>query len=225
MAILSAEEAIEYALSFPDTYRDVPFHVPNCFAVRVNGSGKMFLLTLEQDGQGLLDVKVRPEWNRLMREAYASVKPGYHLNKEHWSTILLDGTVPDEVISMMIAESYDLVTDTPTKRIYEAVKKIPQGHVATYQDIACLAGNPKMCRAVGNALHKNPDPEGTPCFRVVNAKGRLSGAFAFGGPGEQARRLREDGVEVVNDTVDLKTYGIRIAEDADGKFYITEEPA
>lgn len=88
----------------------------------------------------------------------------------------------------MIAESYDLVTDSPTKRIYEAVKKIPKGQVATYGQVAELAGNKRMSRAVGNALHKNKDPENIPCYRVVNAKGGLSGAFAFGGENEQARR-------------------------------------
>ena len=55
----------------------------------------------------------------------------------------------------MIAESYDIITDSPTKRIYEAVKKIPKGHVATYGKVAEMAGNAKMSRAVGNALHKN----------------------------------------------------------------------
>ena len=130
----------------------------------------------------------------------------------------------------MIAESYDIITDSPTKRIYEAVKKIPKGHVATYgriaemagepkmaravghvatyRQVAKMAGNEKMSRAVGNALHKNPDPEHIPCFRVVNSKGELSGAFAFGGENEQARRLMADGVEVVNGKVDLKKYGI-----------------
>lgn len=108
----------------------------------------------------------------------------------------------------MIAESYDIITDSPTKRIYEAVKKIPKGRVATYGRIAEMAGEPKMARAVGNALHKNPDPEHIPCFRVVNSKGELSGAFAFGGENEQARRLMADGVEVVNGKVDLKKYGI-----------------
>ena len=73
----------------------------------------------------------------------------------------------------MITESYDLITDSPTKRIYEAVKRIPKGHVATYGQVAAMAGNPKMSRAVGNALHKNPDPETIPCFRVVNSKGCL----------------------------------------------------
>ena len=53
------------------------------------------------------------------------------------------------------------------------MKKIPKGHVATYGRIAEMAGEPKMARAVGNALHKNPDPEHIPCFRVVNSKGEL----------------------------------------------------
>ena len=62
---------------------------------------------------------------------------------------------------------------------------------------------------VGNALHKNPDPEHIPCFRVVNAKGELSGAFAFGGAGEQARRLEADGIEVQDGKVDLERYGFK----------------
>ena len=109
----------------------------------------------------------------------------------------------------MIAESYDLVTDSPSKRIYEAVKKIPRGKVATYGQVAALAGDKKMARAVGNALHKNPDPDAIPCYRVVNAKGELAGEFAFGGEGAQAKLLEADGIEVVNGTVDLAKYGMK----------------
>ena len=61
--------------------------------------------------------------------------------------------------------------------------------------------------------HKNPNPDEIPCYRVVNAKGELSGAFAFGGAGEQAKRLRADGIEVIDGRVDLDKYGIRIADD------------
>ena len=107
----------------------------------------------------------------------------------------------------MIAESYDLVTDSPSRKIYEAVKRIPKGQVATYGQVAAMVGEPKMARAVGKALHRNPDPEHIPCFRVVNAKGELSGSFAFGGMGEQERLLREEGIEVVNGKVDLEKYG------------------
>ena len=108
----------------------------------------------------------------------------------------------------MIAESYDLVTDSPTKRIYEAVKKIPKGRVATYGKVAEMAGNPRMSRAVGNALHKNTDPDHIPCYRVVNSKGELAGAFAFGGEEVQRKLLEADGIEVVNGKVDLKKYGL-----------------
>ena len=78
--------------------------------------------------------------------------------------------------------------------------------MATYGQVAELAGNKRMSRAVGNALHKNKDPENIPCYRVVNAKGGLSGAFAFGGENEQARRLMADGIEVVDGKVDLGKY-------------------
>lgn len=166
--------------------------------------------TYERDGHINLNVKTNPEWRDFWRDSFDAVIPAYHQNKEHWNTIILDGSIPDEDIKRMIAESYDLVTDSPSKRIYEAVKKIPKGHVATYSQIAALAGDRKMARAVGNALHKNPDPEHIPCFRVVNAKGELSGSFAFGGAGAQEMLLREDGVEVIDGKVDLGKYGINI---------------
>ena len=202
------EEALTYGLSFPGTYQEAPFHDPNWQLVRVKGSKKAFLWTYERDGLINLNVKANPEWRDFWRATYASVVPGYHQNKEHWNTIILDGSIPDEDIRRMIAESYDLVTDSPSKRIYEAVKKIPSGHVATYGQVAELAGDKKMARAVGNALHKNPDPDNIPCFRVVNAKGELAGEFAFGGAGAQAKLLEAEGIEVINGKVDLKKYGL-----------------
>ncbi len=209
------EEALAYGLSFPDTYQQAPFHDPNWQLVRVKGSKKAFLWTYERDGFINLNVKADPQWRDFWRDAYAAVIPGYHQNKEHWNTVILDGTIPDEDIRRMIAESYDLVTDSPTKRIYEAVKKIPKGRVATYSQVAELAGNKKMARAVGNALHRNPDPEHIPCFRVVNAKGELSGEFAFGKADAQAKLLIADGVEVVDGKVDLTKYQMKTGEGVD----------
>ncbi len=203
------EEILAYGLTFADTYVDTPFSDTNWQLVRVKQSKKAFLWTYEKDGFLNLNVKADPEWRDFWRSTYKSVIPGYHQNKEHWNTIILDGSIPNEDVKRMIAESYDLVTDSPTKRIYEAVKKIPKGHVATYGQIAEMAGNPKMSRAVGNALHKNPDPLHIPCFRVVNSKGELAGAFAFGGGKAQAELLREDGVEVVDGKVDLEKYGMK----------------
>lgn len=108
----------------------------------------------------------------------------------------------------MIGISYELISDSPTKRIYEAVKKIPYGRVATYGQIAEMAGDKNMARAVGNALHKNPDPDNIPCYRVVNAEGKLSGAFAFGGAMVQQELLEAEDIKVIEGRVDLSKYGI-----------------
>lgn len=202
------EEALNFGLSFPNTYQSAPFHDENWQLVRVKGSKKVFLWTYERNGFINLNVKVNDEWRDFWRDAFESVIPGWHQNKENWNTIILDGSIPDKDIKRMITESYEIVTDSPTKRIYEAVKKIPGGKVATYGQVAAMAGNPKMSRAVGNALHKNPDPENIPCFRVVNSKGELSGAFAFGGENEQKKRLEADGIKVEDGRVELSRYGV-----------------
>ena len=158
------EEALNYGLTLDFTYQDAPFHDENWQLVRVKPSKKAFLWTYEKDGYICLNLKCDPEWRDFWRKTYKSVLPAYHQNKEHWNTVILDGSIPDEEIKRMIAESYDLVTGSPAKRIYEAVKKIPKGKVATYGQIAAMAGNPKMCRAVGNVLHKNPDADKIPCY-------------------------------------------------------------
>ena len=203
------EEALEFGLSLLDTYQDAPFHDDNWQLVRVKGSGKAFLWTYERNGFINLNVKVSPEWRDLWRDIYEAVVPGWHQNKENWNTIILDGSIPTDEIKRMIAESYDLVADSATKRIYEAVKRIPKGCVATYGQVATMAGNERMSRAVGNALHKNPTPGIVPCHRVVDAKGRLAGGFAFGGMEAQAALLADEGVEVKDGKVDLGKYGMR----------------
>lgn len=207
--MLTREEALLYGLSLPDTYRDAPFHDDNWQLVRVHGNKKAFLWTYERDGLINLNVKVSPEWRDFWRRTYASVIPGWHQNKEKWNTIILDGTIPDQEIKRMIAESYDIVTDSPTKRIYEAVKRIPRGKVATYAQVAGMAGNERMARAVGNALHKNPEPGIIPCHRVVDSKGSLAGAFAFGGEKVQEDLLKSEGVIVIDGKVDLNEYQMK----------------
>ena len=92
-------------------------------------------------------------------------------------------------------------------RIYEIVKKIPKGKVATYGQIALMAGNPRWSRVVGYALHVNPDPDRIPCFRVVNRFGEVSSAFAFGGENRQIGLLRQEGVTFLEEgRVDLKKH-------------------
>ena len=122
------------------------------------------------------------------------------------------------------------MSDTLFTRIYEIVKTIPYGKVATYGQIARAAGNPRASRAVGWALHVNPDPwpqslrcceaaggvttptaiggwNPIPCHRVVNRFGGLSSAFAFGGKDVHKLLLEEEGVKVNDDyTVNLDNY-------------------
>ena len=91
--------------------------------------------------------------------------------------------------------------------IYDIVRRIPKGKVATYGQIATLAGNPRLARVVGYALHVNPEPMIIPCHRVVNREGYTSGSFAFGGKNAQGDLLRSEGVETDDEgRVDLKKY-------------------
>lgn len=94
-------------------------------------------------------------------------------------------------------------------QVLEYLLTIPKGKVVTYGQIAEALGCPSAARAVGNALHKNPDGDKYPCYKVVNSKGELSGRFAFGGIMVQQERLEADGVKVVNNCVDLNRYQFR----------------
>lgn len=102
------KSVLDYGLTFSDTYTDTPFHDDNWVLLRIRKNKKAFEWTYERDGQMCVNVKVDPQWRDFWRNAYDSVIPGWHQNKEHWNTILLDGTIPDEEIMRMIAESYDL---------------------------------------------------------------------------------------------------------------------
>ncbi len=92
------------------------------------------------------------------------------------------------------------------ERIYEVVKQIPYGQVATYGQIAALVGNRRLSRVVGYALHVNPDPEHIPCYRVVNRFGEVSKAFAFGGENRQVSLLEAEGIMFEDGKVNLERY-------------------
>ncbi len=94
---------------------------------------------------------------------------------------------------------------TLNEKIYNIVEQIPKGFVATYGQIAALAGNPRASRAVGFALHRNPRPGVIPCHRVVFKNGSICTGFAFGGPDVQRELLLQEGVIFLNDThVDME---------------------
>ncbi len=84
------------------------------------------------------------------------------------------------------------------ERVYEVVEQIPEGMVATYGQVALLAGRPRSARYVGYALHSNPRPGLIPCHRVVFADGRICEGFAFGGPDAQHELLTGEGVTFID---------------------------
>ena len=92
-------------------------------------------------------------------------------------------------------------------KVYDIVKSIPVGKVATYGQIAYLCNSPRASRAVGYALHYNPMPGIIPCHRVVNRNGRLAPSFAFGGTDAQRILLEGEKICVSDENiVDLHQY-------------------
>lgn len=101
-------EAIEFCSKMKDVIEDYPFHDPNWTVMRHVANKKVFAWIYDKDGHIWINVKCDPEWRDFWRSAYASVVPAYHLNKEHWNSIILDGSVLDQDIERMIEESYEL---------------------------------------------------------------------------------------------------------------------
>lgn len=94
-----------------------------------------------------------------------------------------------------------------TTRVYSIVGKIPKGKVATYGQVAALAGRPGAARAVGNAMRNNKDTKAVPCHRVVGANGALTG-YAYGnGMPTKERKLKSEGVKFAGARVDLAASG------------------
>ena len=95
---------------------------------------------------------------------------------------------------------------TVFERIYAVVRRIPAGKVASYGQVAWLAGNPRWARVVGYALHRNPDPDTIPCHRVETKDGRVAPGFAFGGAPIQIQLLEQEGVGFSDGHVIMSQY-------------------
>ena len=140
--------------------------------------------------------------------------PGYHMNKKSWITIKLDNSVETQKIIELIDNSYilsignkcGLTGDKLEQKVLDYLTTIPKGKVVTYGQVAEALGNKGLARVIGNILHKNPDGDKYPCYKVLNSKGELAEAFVFGGKNVQKERLEKDGVEVVDNRVDLEIY-------------------
>ena len=144
-----------------------------------------------------------------------NVFPGYHMNKKSWITIKLDNMVKTEKIKELIDNSYNLSLggkriqnkqNDLAQKVYEYLLTIPEKKVVTYKQVAEYLGNKGLARVVGNILHKNPDGDKYPCFKVLNSKGELAENFVFGGKNIQKERLEKEGIKVKDGKVDLKIY-------------------
>lgn len=99
---------IAYCLTFPAAYEDYPFD-GNWTAMRHSANKKTFAFIYERNGQLCLNLKCDPFAADFLRQAYPSVTAAYHMNKTHWNTVILDGSVPDSEVEKMIADSYNLI--------------------------------------------------------------------------------------------------------------------
>ena len=105
---MNESELLQYCLAKKGTEKTYPFG-PDTIVIKV--LGKMFALWGEGDSPLRVNLKCDPDWSIILREHYAAIEPGYHMNKRHWNTIVFDGSVPDVEIQELIDHSYKLVVN------------------------------------------------------------------------------------------------------------------
>ena len=103
---MRAAELRDRCLAFPGSEETFPF-TPGTSVFKV--AGKMFALSRLAEDPLKVSLKCEPLLAEQLRDAHPSVLPGYHLNKRHWNTVVIDGSMPDEMVADMIEDSYDLV--------------------------------------------------------------------------------------------------------------------
>lgn len=107
-----------YLRAKPGAFEDRPFG-PQPLVLKVGG--KMFALVDEQSQPLEISLKCEPARALFLRDSFPAVRPGYHLNKEHWNSVTLDGSIPDDGIRTMIDDSYALVVKTLTKAVRQGL--------------------------------------------------------------------------------------------------------
>jgi predicted DNA-binding protein (MmcQ/YjbR family) len=112
-----------YCLSLSGVFEDLPFG-PDVLVFKVGG--KMFAGLNLDSVPPRVNLKAEPETNRLRRERYAGVRPGYHMNKEHWNTVDLDGQVPAPELRLWVEESYALVRNKLPKAVRQELDQADQ---------------------------------------------------------------------------------------------------
>ena len=117
---MNIEELREYCLSFAGATESMPFD-DNTLVFKV--MDKMFALT-NLEGDLSVNVKCDPELALELRAKYSCVVPGYHMNKKHWNTILINGTVTEVLVKEWITCSYNLVVKSLSKKIKDELEYI-----------------------------------------------------------------------------------------------------
>ena len=103
---MSPDEARQYLLGLPGTWEDYPFG-PEVAVMKVKK--KMFASMAARAGEWRINLKCDPDEAMILRDIFPAVLPGYHMNKRHWNTVLLDGSIPRGELERMMDNSYDLV--------------------------------------------------------------------------------------------------------------------
>jgi predicted DNA-binding protein (MmcQ/YjbR family) len=110
---MDARALREYCLSFLGAEETFPF-VPGVSVFKVGA--KMFALSRLDEVPLAVSVKCEPALAEQLRLTYPAIVPGYHLNKRHWNTVTIDGSLPDRMVEDMIEDSYDLVAERSRRR-------------------------------------------------------------------------------------------------------------
>lgn len=110
-----------YLAKFPETTEEQPFG-PNVDVYKV--AGKMFAIVSPDETAPSVSLKCDPTLALELREEYPAVTPGYHLNKTHWNTVALDGTVPDHELKKMMTHSYERVVSGLPKAVRTQISRI-----------------------------------------------------------------------------------------------------
>lgn len=106
---MDREEVIKYCLSLKDVYEDYPFPEDYTSAtIKHNKNKKWFALIMNVKDKLYLNVKTNPDYSDILRNTYKYIIPAYHMNKEHWNTIIIDENVDKEIVKELINQSYEL---------------------------------------------------------------------------------------------------------------------
>lgn len=105
---MTRAELLGLCLALPDAYEDCPFDDPNWTVARHRSNRKIFAMVYDRENRLCINLKCEPMQAQFLRTVYAGVSPGYHMNKEHWNTVLPDSDVPPDELRAMIQESYEL---------------------------------------------------------------------------------------------------------------------